>query len=276
MNMEGGVPDAIKKILVVDDNVSTLELLTVVLEKEKFQVVTAFDGWSGLEKARKEKPDLILLDVYMPEMDGETALRALKGMDSTKHISVIMLTAKGEKDTVLVTKFAGISDFVVKPFDNDVLLKKIRKTLGVQEPAAPDTGNAAVAATPSPASAEELFQKTVPETAPQEPAAMGEDKKPKDSAAEDAVDPALQEKILKTQYCAKEDHKMSELQPYEQVMGTDMKEGMILAMPILYTNKRPFLNTGTVLTQKHIEKIREKIGELVFPVSVRKNEQQNG
>ncbi len=242
-----------KKILVVDDDSDTQELLAVVLVKEKFDVAAAMNGWDGLVKAREEKPDLILLDLLLPEMQGNDALQALKAMDATRGIPVIMLTGKSEKDTVLDVKYKGIADYIVKPFDNDVLLQKVRKALGMAE-------NVAV---------ESRDKKILPlKKAEEEKKAGG---KEKEKQEEEKIDPALQEKIMKNQHCDAEDAKTSDMLPYEQVMSADLKEGMVLALPLLYTNKRPFLNAHTQLTKKHIEKINEKIGELMFPASVHKN-----
>lgn len=243
------------KILVVDDDVDTQELLTVVLVKEKFHVVSAVNGWEALVKAREEKPDLILLDLLLPEMHGNDALQALKAMDATHKIPVIMLTGKSEKDTVLDAKFKGIADYVVKPFDTVVLLQKVRKTLGITEP------ERTVEENPS----------TKNTTEEKKPAGK---QKTKQAQEEEKVDAALQQKIMKNQHCDAEDAKTSDLLPYEQVMAAELKEGMVLALPLLYANKRPFLNAHTQLTGKHIEKINEKISELMFPASVHKNPPQ--
>lgn len=246
-----------KKILVVDDDIDTQELLTVVLVKEKFGVVSAMNGWDGLVKAREEKPDLILLDLLLPEMQGNDALQALKAMDTTRSIPVIMLTGKSEKDTVLDVKYKGIADYIVKPFDNDVLLQKIRKALGMGE-----------------TDGESRDKKILPLKKAEEEKKAGGKQKAKQEQEEENIDPALQAKIMKNQHCDAEDAKTSDMLPYEQVMSADLKEGMVLALPLLYANKRPFLNAHTQLTKKHIEKINEKKDEIMFPASVHKNQPQ--
>jgi CheY-like chemotaxis protein len=86
-----------KKILIADDRPEVVELVKVTLEGEGYQTIDASDGRVALEKIGKEKPDLILLDIIMPKMDGFEVLRNLKDDPNTKDIPVIMLTAKGQK-----------------------------------------------------------------------------------------------------------------------------------------------------------------------------------
>ncbi|MBL7072735.1 MAG: response regulator [Candidatus Omnitrophica bacterium] len=117
------------KILIVDDNPDLIAVLKVRLESFGYEVVVAEDGVKCLEKASSGKPDLILLDVLMPEMDGFQALKKLKEDDLMKTIPVIMLTAKDKLDDVAKANALGAADFIVKPFDYRIMVEKIRKIL---------------------------------------------------------------------------------------------------------------------------------------------------
>jgi len=117
------------KILIVDDNPDLIAVLKVRLESFGYEVVAAEDGVKCLEKAGRDKPDLILLDILMPEMDGFQALKKLKEDELTKAIPVIMLTAKDKIDDVTKANALGAEDFIVKPFDYRVMVEKIRKML---------------------------------------------------------------------------------------------------------------------------------------------------
>lgn len=121
-----------KKILVVDDDEVLRRMVKSILEKEKFQVLQAADGWEGLEKANKEKPDLILLDIMMPEMKGLDVLRTLKANEATSSIPVIMLTVVGDSETVVQAIELKISGYLLKPFKRQDLLSKISQALNPQ------------------------------------------------------------------------------------------------------------------------------------------------
>jgi DNA-binding response OmpR family regulator len=86
------------RILIVDDNESLVHMMEGVLQKQGFSVLTAFDGRQGVATARKEKPDLIILDIIMPEMDGYSACRLLQRNRATASIPILMLTVKGRVD----------------------------------------------------------------------------------------------------------------------------------------------------------------------------------
>jgi Response regulators consisting of a CheY-like receiver domain and a winged-helix DNA-binding domain len=86
-----------RKILVVDDEVAIVRVLRDRLEMEGFEVLTAYDGAQGVEIARKEQPDLIIMDITMPNMDGLTATRLLREQPETAHIPIVMLTARGQE-----------------------------------------------------------------------------------------------------------------------------------------------------------------------------------
>lgn len=118
-----------KKILVVEDDALIRELVKINLEAAGFTIVLATDGFQGLEMARTENPDLIVLDIMLPKMDGFKVCRILKFDDKYKHIPIIMLTARiqeVDKETGFKT---GADAYMTKPFDPEELIKKINQTL---------------------------------------------------------------------------------------------------------------------------------------------------
>jgi CheY-like chemotaxis protein len=119
-----------KKILLVDDSSTVLLMEKMILSKSEYDVVTARDGLEGVEKARAEKPDLILMDVVMPRMDGFEAVRKLREDDLTRSIPVIMVTTRGELQSVETGYASGCSDYVTKPINGLELLTKVRSCLG--------------------------------------------------------------------------------------------------------------------------------------------------
>ncbi|HSN16349.1 MAG TPA: response regulator [Anaeromyxobacteraceae bacterium] len=119
-----------KKILLVDDSSTVLLMEKMILSKSEYDVVTARDGVEGVDKARSERPDLILMDVVMPRMDGFEAVRKLREDDSTRAIPVIMVTTRGELQSVETGYASGCSDYVTKPINGLELLTKVRSCLG--------------------------------------------------------------------------------------------------------------------------------------------------
>jgi DNA-binding response OmpR family regulator len=117
------------KILVVDDEIHILKIIDYKLRTAGYTVIAATDGLEGLEKARVEQPDLILLDVMMPRMDGFQALEALKRDPTTKAIPVFMLTVKGKEMDRLRGLQMGIAAYITKPFSPNALLARIDETL---------------------------------------------------------------------------------------------------------------------------------------------------
>ena len=117
-------------ILAVDDDIDILELIQMSLTAEGFDVITANDGTSGLEKARAHSPDLILLDLMMPVMDGFEVIGKLKADEQTRAIPVIMLTARAQTHERVQGLHAGADDYVTKPFDLDELTARIEAVLG--------------------------------------------------------------------------------------------------------------------------------------------------
>lgn len=114
-----------KKILLIDDEPYLVELMAVRLKSKGFESVTAVSGREGLEKAKREKPDLILLDILMPDMDGYQVLRCLREEEGTREIPVIMLTVKKWSEDIQRAIAGGAVDYIVKPFEPTILLKKI-------------------------------------------------------------------------------------------------------------------------------------------------------
>ena len=119
-----------KKILLVDDSSTVLLMERMILSKNEYDVVTARDGQEGVEKALVEKPDLILMDVVMPRMDGFEACRRLREQEDTKSIPVIMVTTRGELASVETGYTSGCNDYVTKPINGLELLAKVKSCLG--------------------------------------------------------------------------------------------------------------------------------------------------
>lgn len=116
-------------ILVVDDESDILNLLEYNLKKAGFKVLSAKDGPEAIELAGGRRPDLILLDIMLPNMDGTEVLRRLKSGDSTRSIPVIMLTAKGEEVDRIVGFELGAEDYITKPFSPRELILRVKAVL---------------------------------------------------------------------------------------------------------------------------------------------------
>ncbi|HHT9118210.1 MAG TPA: response regulator transcription factor [Candidatus Hypogeohydataceae bacterium YC38] len=114
-----------KKILLVEDEPSIARLVQFKLAKEGFDVTPKRNGREALEWLEDNKPDLILLDVMMPEMDGMEVLRQLKEDDSLKHIPVIMLSAKGQRSEIERCLTSGAADYIVKPFSPAEIIERV-------------------------------------------------------------------------------------------------------------------------------------------------------
>jgi len=130
------------KILVVDDEQSILDLLTAYLRREGYEVHTALDGLSGLQAARAYKPDLIVLDVMLPGMDGIEVLTRLR-RESDAY--VIMLTAKSEETDKIVGLSVGADDYVTKPFSPRELVARVKAALRRLRDTAGPSGSTALA-----------------------------------------------------------------------------------------------------------------------------------
>jgi CheY-like chemotaxis protein len=115
-------------MLIIDDDKVVLKLVEDIF-KESFHVITANNGYIGIEKAKEWRPDLILLDIIMPELDGFSTLMLLKDFPETKDIPVIMLSVLREKSKVFQAMQHGASGYILKPFTAESLLRKIRKVI---------------------------------------------------------------------------------------------------------------------------------------------------
>ena len=117
-----------KKILVVDDAEFNRDLLLQLLEDD-YEVIMAVDGGEGVKKAEQEKPDLILMDLGMPVMDGWEASRRIKANSELKHIPIIAVTSHAMVGDEIQAREAGCDDYLPKPIDENELLRKIKKFL---------------------------------------------------------------------------------------------------------------------------------------------------
>lgn len=118
-----------KKILVIEDEPDAAELLKMHLETYEFEVLCAFDGKEGYHLARTKAPDLILLDLMLPEVDGFWICEMIKTDTKFSGIPVIVLTARSSDEDLDIAKKCGANDYVTKPFEFNNLLSKIRKLL---------------------------------------------------------------------------------------------------------------------------------------------------
>ena len=118
-----------KKILVVDDEVDLVETVRFPLELEGFDVLVSYNGEDALNQARKENPDLIILDLMLPKLDGYKVCRLLKFDERYKHIPILMLTAKTQEKDKILGKETGADEYITKPFEMDYLMEKVKAYL---------------------------------------------------------------------------------------------------------------------------------------------------
>ena len=116
-----------KRILIADDDPVILRLIQVNLELEGYQVLTANNGIEAVEAATKELPDLVILDIMMPRLDGYQACEQLKTAEATKHIPVIFLSAKAQQGDVEKGQSFGVAAYLTKPFDPSELLEVVER-----------------------------------------------------------------------------------------------------------------------------------------------------
>jgi len=122
-----------KKILAVDDERHIVRLIQVNLERAGYTVVTAYDGREALQKIEAEQPDLVVLDVMMPYMDGLEALKRIRANPATRALPVIMLTAKAQDQDVFQGYSHGVDIYLTKPFNPIELLTFIKRIFSEQE-----------------------------------------------------------------------------------------------------------------------------------------------
>lgn len=118
-----------KKILIADDSSTALMMNKMILGNGSFEVLTARDGQEAAEIAAAEHPDLILLDVVMPRMTGLEACRMLRQREETREVPILLVTTRGEEDSVEAGYESGCTDYITKPVDPPELLSKVRSYL---------------------------------------------------------------------------------------------------------------------------------------------------
>lgn len=118
-----------KRILLVDDEAQLVELVKMRLEANGYQVLTAYDGKEALDMAKKEMPDLIILDLMLPKIDGYKVCRMLKFDEKYKKIPIILFTARALEADKKVGMEVGADDYITKPFEPELLLMKIKDFL---------------------------------------------------------------------------------------------------------------------------------------------------
>ena len=121
------------RILLADDDPVVLKYLSILLEKNDYDYITATNGIEAIEKVKTYSPDLILLDVKMPEMDGLEVCKKLKSDSSTQHIPIIMITGSIDKESRVKGLSVGANDFLTKPIDRPELMVRVRNLLRIKE-----------------------------------------------------------------------------------------------------------------------------------------------
>jgi two-component system response regulator VicR len=122
-----------RRILCIEDEPEMIDLIRLILERKGFEVIGAVGGQEGLDVVRREKPDLVLLDLMMPDVDGWEVYRQMKADQELKNISVIVVTAKAQSiDKVLGLHIAKVDDYVTKPFGPGDLLESVNRVLKKQ------------------------------------------------------------------------------------------------------------------------------------------------
>lgn len=124
------------KVLVADDDPAIQELIRLNLEVQGYQVIIASNGVETVRKALSERPDLIILDILMPEMDGYEVMRLLKNSEETSNIPIIVLTAYASDAGALVSWMEGAEGYLAKPFNPDELLMLVERVLSSPDKAA--------------------------------------------------------------------------------------------------------------------------------------------
>ena len=119
-----------RKVLLVDDSATVLMMERMILAAERFEIVTASNGQEAHEVAKRELPDLILMDIVMPRMSGLEACKLLRSDPATRHIPIILVTTRGEAQTMEQGYENGCNDYVTKPVNSGELLTKVRNILG--------------------------------------------------------------------------------------------------------------------------------------------------
>jgi two-component system response regulator VicR len=123
-----------KTVVCIEDEPEMIDLVRLILGRKGFELIGAIGGMEGLEKMRESKPDLVLLDLMMPDMDGWEVYQQMKADDNLKDIPVIVVTAKAQSiDKVLGLHIAKVDDYVTKPFGPQELLQSVNRVLELEE-----------------------------------------------------------------------------------------------------------------------------------------------
>jgi CheY-like chemotaxis protein len=122
-----------KKVLLVDDSNTVILMEKMILAKGPYEIVIARDGAEAIVKAHSEQPDVILLDVVMPKLDGLSACAAIRQHETTAHIPIIMVTTRGEEHNIETAFRNGCTDYVTKPINGLELLAKLQNILGAEK-----------------------------------------------------------------------------------------------------------------------------------------------
>ena len=126
--------ESLKRAVYIEDEPEMVELVQIILGRAGFEIMGAGNGIAGLELARREQPDLVLLDLMLPDMDGWQVYHALRADDTIKHIPVIVITAKSQSiDMVLGVHVAEVDDYISKPFSAQELVRRAVRVLERQK-----------------------------------------------------------------------------------------------------------------------------------------------
>jgi DNA-binding response OmpR family regulator len=125
-----GMAESIRRVVYIEDEIEMIDLVRLILTRKHFEVLGASGGREGLDLVRKEVPDVVLLDLMMPDMDGWEVYQQLKAEDATRNIPVIVVTAKAQNiDKVLGLHIAKVDDYISKPFAPKDLVDSLEKVL---------------------------------------------------------------------------------------------------------------------------------------------------
>ena len=117
------------KVLIIDDEPELVEMVSLRLEANDYQVISASDGQEGLDRARTEKPDLIILDLMLPKIEGYKVCRLLKFDEKYKNIPIILFTSRAQESDIKLGGEVGADAYITKPFEPDMLLAKVSELL---------------------------------------------------------------------------------------------------------------------------------------------------
>lgn len=117
----------VKKVMVCDDDRGILDLIELIMEEAGFSVISEINSLNAISRIEKEKPDLLILDIWMPVLSGDQVLRSIKNSASIVNLPVIMYSASTEGESI--AKVAGADDYIAKPFDLDELMNKVNRLI---------------------------------------------------------------------------------------------------------------------------------------------------